>query len=249
MRFLSRAVLSCETMDHMKAPSIRARVRAEMIEEIKTIARQHLASEGANLSLRAVARDLGLVSSAIYRYFPSRDDLLTALIVDAYNALGDTIERADATQNRADLKGRWLAVTHAIRDWALARPHEYALIYGSPVPGYNAPQDTVGPATRSTFALGRILTDGVELGLLPATGEPLAQPVHEELQALREAAFPAVPESLLARGMAGWILTFGAVSFELFGQFQTILHDRRAFFDLQVRAAYDQITAAPAPRS
>src|SRR5262249_39240809 len=166
---MSRAVLSYETMDSMSAPSIRARVRAEMTEEIKSIARRHLASDGANLSLRAVARDLGVVSSAIYRYFASRDDLLTALIIDAYNSIGEAVERADAAQPHDDLLGRWLAVAHAVRDWALAQPHEYALIYGSPVPGYQAPQDTVGPATRGTFVLGGMLRDGVELGLL---GEP-----------------------------------------------------------------------------
>ena len=85
-----------------------------------------------------------MVSSAIYRYFPSRDDLLTALIIDAYDALGDAVEAADAAVDRADLRGRWLAVCRAARAWALAHPAEYALIYGSPVPGYAAPDDTVG---------------------------------------------------------------------------------------------------------
>src|SRR5215207_667924 len=72
----------------MSSASIRARVRAEMIEEIKSTARRHLAADGANLSLRAVARDMGMVSSALYRYFANRDDLLTAMIVDAYNSIG-----------------------------------------------------------------------------------------------------------------------------------------------------------------
>src|SRR5688500_4847181 len=101
----------------MKAPSIRARVRAQMTDEIKDIARQHLATDGANLSLRAVARDLGVVSSALYRYFASRDDLLTALILDAYNSLGEAVETAEKAVPRKDLSGRWLAVCHAVRDW------------------------------------------------------------------------------------------------------------------------------------
>src|SRR5690348_15569859 len=132
----------------MTAASIRARVRAEMIDEIKATARRHLAVDGANLSLRAVARDLGMVSSAFYRYFASRDDLLTALIIDAYDALGDAAERAEAAADRADLRGRWLTTCRAVRGWALDHPPEYALIYGSPVPGYRAPQDTIPPATR-----------------------------------------------------------------------------------------------------
>ena len=79
----------------MVAHSLRARVRAGMIDEIKAVARRHLTTDGANLSLRAVARDMGMVSSAIYRYFASRDDLLTALILDAYNSLGSAVEAAD----------------------------------------------------------------------------------------------------------------------------------------------------------
>src|SRR6478752_4870041 len=108
----------------------RERVRAELIEEITEIARRHLARDGAaGLSLRAVARDMGMVSSAIYRYFPSRDDLLTALIVDGYNAIGEVAEQADAASPVGDYPGRWLAVGRAVRDWALAHPHEYALVY------------------------------------------------------------------------------------------------------------------------
>ena len=106
----------------MPAGSIRARVRAEMITEIKTIARRHLETDGANLSLRAVARDMGMVSSALYRYFASRDDLLTALILDAYNALGEAAEAADAAvTDRSQLRARWLATARGIRGWALRR--------------------------------------------------------------------------------------------------------------------------------
>src|SRR5215831_11362391 len=103
----------------------RARARAELTREIKEEARRQLASVGGGgLSLRAVARELGMVSSALYRYYPSRDDLLTALIIDAYNALGDAAEQAIATTAGPSLR-RWLAACHAIRDWAVARPHEY----------------------------------------------------------------------------------------------------------------------------
>src|SRR5262245_34519433 len=108
------------------AASIRERVRREMTEEIKQTARRQLAADGApNLSLRAVARDLGMVSSAIYRYFPSRDELLTALIIDAYNSMGEATESAEAAVDRTDLLGRFVAVCHAIRNWALDNPHEY----------------------------------------------------------------------------------------------------------------------------
>src|SRR5205823_7659417 len=117
----------------------RERVRAELVREITEIARRQLATEGAaGLSLRAVAREMGMVSSAIYRYFPSRDDLLTTLIIDGYNAIGGTVEKAEAACPREDHGGRWFATCRAVREWALAHPHEYALVYGSPVPGYRA---------------------------------------------------------------------------------------------------------------
>src|SRR3954447_13560378 len=103
----------------MSAAVVRARVRAEMTEEIKNVARRHLATDGANLSLRAVARDLGMVSSAVYRYFGSRDELLTALIIDAYDSVG---EAAEAAAGAGPFTGRYLAVGHAVRDWALANP-------------------------------------------------------------------------------------------------------------------------------
>src|SRR5204863_3789612 len=133
---MSRAVLSdvCDNRA-MTAGSIRARVRAELVDEIKAVARRHLAADGANLSLRAVARDMGMVSSALYRYFASRDDLLTALIIDAYDAMGEAAERADASvTERTDLTGRWQAICRGVRAWALAHPAEYALLFGTPVP-------------------------------------------------------------------------------------------------------------------
>jgi len=208
-----------------------------MIEEIKVIARRHLAADGANLSLRAVARDLGVVSSAIYRYFPSRDELLTALIVDAYNALGGAVEGADAAvTDRADLRGRWLAVCHAVRRWALANPAEYALIFGSPVPGYAAPQDTTEAAVRTPLVLVRIITDGVESGTLrePPGGPDLPAPVHEDIARVRDQVFPELPQQALARGTVAWIHIFGAVSFELFGQLNNVIEAREAYFEYQV---------------
>jgi AcrR family transcriptional regulator len=155
-------------MTTQNAPrTARQRARAELTREITEEARRQLAATGANgLSLRAVARELGMVSSALYRYYPSRDDLLTALIIDAYNAIGDAAETAiaDTGSGAGSARARWLAACHAIRAWALARPHEYALIYGSPVPGYRAPEATIGPAARVPLAFVGVLADAVADG-------------------------------------------------------------------------------------
>ncbi|MEU4712750.1 TetR/AcrR family transcriptional regulator [Micromonospora purpureochromogenes] len=225
----------------MPASSIRARVRAEMLDEIKAVARRHLATDGANLSLRAVARDMGMVSSAIYRYFPSRDDLLTALILEAYDALGDAVESADAGADRQDLRGRWHAVCRAARDWALAHPAEYALLYGSPVPGYAAPDDTVLPAQRPPVTLVGILRDGLVDGQLVAPDDELPEPVRADLAEIAAGLFPGLPESLLARGMAGWTQLFGLISFELFGRLNRAVPHRDAYFDHQTGLMADLI--------
>jgi AcrR family transcriptional regulator len=220
------------------AASLRARVRAGMLEEIKKTARRHLAEHGAaNLSLRAVARDVGIVSSAVYRYYASRDELLTALIVDAYNSLGEAAEAAEAPVVRADLLARYRAVSQGVRRWALANPHEYALIYGSPVPGYAAPEDTIVPASRPTVVLASILADGVANGVLRVRpGELLAPRMQAEIGRLTEQICPGVPAQILARGMIAWTELFGAVSFELFGRLTNVIEDRQSWFDQQVDA-------------
>jgi AcrR family transcriptional regulator len=218
----------------MNAPrTARQRVRAELTREIKDVARQHLARDGAAaLSLRAVARELGMASSAIYRYFPSRDELLTALIIDAYEAVGTAAEAADAACARDDFDGRWLAVCHAVRNWALEHPHEYALIYGSPVPGYRAPQETIGPATRLTKVLGQILHDAAAAGTrAPPDPAPPPAEVLADAARLREAAFPGVPEDLLVRGLIVRTHLFGAISLELFGHHANVVEHDEALFD------------------
>src|SRR3954454_5777737 len=97
-----------DTDTDTKPRTARERVRLELTKEIKDIARRQLAIDGsAGLSLRAVAREVGMVSSAVYRYFPSRDDLLTALIIDAYDAVGAAATAAESHVRRSDLMGRW----------------------------------------------------------------------------------------------------------------------------------------------
>ncbi|WP_147796215.1 TetR/AcrR family transcriptional regulator [Cellulomonas sp. Y8] len=142
------------------AEGARARARRELLREITDAARAQLAEVGAAaLSVRAVTRELGMAPSAVYRYFPNRDALLTALITEAYTGLADAAERAERGADRADLLGRWLAVHRGVRGWALGHPHEYGLIYGSPVPGYAAPQDTTAPASRVPLLLAAVAVD------------------------------------------------------------------------------------------
>ncbi|MFJ3877557.1 TetR/AcrR family transcriptional regulator [Streptomyces sp. NPDC090077] len=209
----------------------RERARIEVTAAIKDEARRMLAAEGAaKLSLRAVARELGMVSSALYRYFPSRDELLTALIIDAYDSLGAAAEAADATARAAGSapRARWTAVCGAVRGWALAHPHEYALIYGSPVPGYTAPLDTVGPASRVANVLIGILRTAYEgRGLaLP----PLPDALRPEAARMTADFAEGLPPAVTAALVAACAHLVGLVSFELFGQFNRVVEERDAFF-------------------
>jgi AcrR family transcriptional regulator len=221
------------------AAGARARVRAELTREIVEAARRHLATDGAaGLSLRAVARELGMASSAVYRYFASRDELLTALIVDAYDALGEAAEQAESAVARDDLRGRWRAVCGTAREWALAHPHEYALVYGSPVPGYAAPEATVAPASRVGVLLCRVVADGVSAGAItpepdgPAAGGVLTPGVAESL---------GLPDPLAPRVVTAWSSLYGAISFELFGQTHNVVEDHRRYFDAAIERLADLV--------
>ncbi len=177
-----------------------------------------------------------MVSSAIYRYFPSRDDLLTALIIDGYNALGEAVEQADAACAREDYLGRWLAICHGARDWAVAHPHEYALLYGSPVPGYQAPQDTVPAALRDTVVMGALVSQAYDAGvLLPVPDSPSTPAALSEDAAAVRAIIPGVPDEVIFRSIAAWTGMFGWLSFELFGQFNNTINDLRGSFDHTMR--------------
>ncbi|MFL6060544.1 MAG: TetR/AcrR family transcriptional regulator [Marmoricola sp.] len=225
-----------------KARTARQRAREEITAEILAAARARLAEAGpGELSLRAVARDVGMVSSAVYRYFPSRDELLTALLIDAYDDLGRAAEAADdAVVDRGDAATRWRVTCTAVRTWALAHPHDYALLYGSPVSGYAAPQDTVAPATRVIRRLVEIIITAALAGRPEPLAPPEAPPGFAEATAGARAAvgdlgdLPAdapAPAELVGRTLMAWSTIFGTISFELWGHLVGSVEDPEAYFD------------------
>jgi AcrR family transcriptional regulator len=185
----------------------------------------------------------------VYRYVASRDDLLTRLIVAAYDALGAAAETAEAAVARADLAGRWSAVCGAVRDWALANPNEYALIYGTPVPGYIAPPATTAPAARVANVLLGILADAAGRPPPAIAADEVPPGARKALAPARSSVGPQVPDALLQRGLMAWAALFGTVSFELFGQLHGIVGeqpgDREAFFAESVRRWAAQVGITP----
>jgi AcrR family transcriptional regulator len=223
-----------------KRQETREKIETQIIE----LGRRHLVTEGAaGLSLRAIARDLGMVSSAVYRYVSSRDDLLTLLLVDAYSELADSVDRAAATAG--SWRDRLLAMAHAARGWAIDQPARWALLYGSPVPGYHAPREhTVGPGTRVVGALFGAIGAGIASGDIPQSNAAAAQPLSSDFDRLREEFEFTGDDFAVAKCFLLWAGLVGAISLEVFGQYGAdTLTEPGAVFDTQVRLLIDMLGA------
>jgi AcrR family transcriptional regulator len=225
----------------------RARNRIAVEADIVRVAREHLAISGAAaLSLRAVARDLGMVSSGIYRYVESRDELLTRLIVDGYTSLAAAVTTAHDAVDPADLGGRWDAVAHALRAWALEHPHDFALLYGSPVPDYTAPAErTTGPGTAILLVVTGILDAAVRAGRVPRAPADAVPLAASGAAAFLENEFfegTAIDAVALAQGLCAWTLLLGAVTSEVFSQLGPV-PDPTALFAWHVDASRRLVVA------
>ena len=230
-------------------PGKRAARRAATEARILEVARDHLARSGAAaLSLRAVARDLGMVSSGLYRYVESRDELLTLLIVRAYTSLAEAVQEAHDRVPHGDLDGRWAAVGRALRRWALDNPHDFALVYGSPVPDYEAPPErTTGPGTAVQALLLRLVGDAAAAGRLA----PTVDPERARAAVVEVAADPFfdhldVPPESLFNALTAWMLLVGSVSAEVFGHFGPgAFSHPETFFEAVVDRAGRLVITAP----
>lgn len=208
----------------------RERYRTQVRTEIKEHAWEQIATAGTSaLSLNAIAKQMGMSGPALYRYFASRDELITELIREAYRSLAETLRTASAAG--ADLAG----LAHALRGWALEDPQRYLLIYGTPVPGYRAPEDI----TEISDEIMKTLLDAC-MALAP---DAPAGPFSTHLEDHRDWAggHPA-PPAALHRALAFWTRLHGVLSLELAGHFTNMGFDPALFFaaeldDLQARRA------------
>ncbi len=229
----------CQTGRVGKRRESREQIEARIIE----LGRRQLVDRGAaGLSVRAVARDLGMVSSAVYRYVSSRDELLTLLLVDAYSDLADAVDRA-----RENVGDSWsddvVAIARATRRWAVVHPARWALLYGSPVPGYHAPAErTVAVGTRVVAALFDAVAAGIATGDIRLTNDAAPQPLSSDFERIRhEFGFPG-DDQVLAKCFLLWAGVLGAISLEVFGQYGADnVTDPEAVFDAQLRLLVDML--------
>lgn len=221
------------------APTRRAMRYAQTTDEIKSLAREQLRTVGAAaLSLRAVARDMGVSSSAVYRYFPSRERLLTALCVDAYESGGAAMQDAITRAGRAGPARQWWAMAHAMRAWALTHPAEFGLIFGAPVPGHEVDVTDTGPAS-SRFMVPpfQVYLDAVRKGGAdPAAISPPTSPGRGPmLRYFLDQVDPDYPPELGAAVVGQLFGLLGVVALETFGAVPQLVVDRDRFWAAQVR--------------
>lgn len=231
-----------------KEASPRALNRARNTERIMALARTQIAESGpADLSLRAIARQMGMASSAMYRYFASRDELLTALIMASYESLADDVQAAAERAGAKSLSARFRSYCSAARQWSLAHPHEFFLIYGTPVPGYHAPQDTIPSAERVAAPFMELLV-AIDVAEPTRPWPTLSRSTDRAIAPMAANLPMELPTALIARGLAVFSALIGAILIELNGQFHNVVasseRDRDAWFSFQVDDWFTQFQSS-----
>lgn len=222
------------------APTRRERLREATEADIKAAALAQIAESGAPaLSLRAVARAVDMSPAGLYRYYDGRDALLTALLVDAYEDLADAVEAA--TAGAGDPRERLRSGIRAYRAVAVADPNRFLLIFGTPIPGYAAPEDgpTVAANRRMGMAFLAVAADAVGAGLIAAP--PAGRPPTTGEQAIAEAFDPPLPAALVPRLLGAWAHWHGLVLLEVTGQLDWAYPDTAAFFEEQADRIVERV--------
>ncbi|WP_322778333.1 TetR/AcrR family transcriptional regulator [Frankia sp. Cas4] len=208
------------------------------MDEIKQTARDQLNAHGAaGVSLRAVARTMGLTPSALYRYFDSRDELIAALIADGFRSLADTLEDAFALAPSDDHAKRWLNVTRSYRQWSHEHVTEYMLIFGTLVPDYTPPDTKpCSDMDRAVQVLFRCMAESIGAGLLDPShfAAELTPTLHAKVGAWREEMGNPIPPEGLAGCLIVWTQLHGFLSLELLGHLPPVMGDASALFDQQM---------------
>lgn len=224
----------------MEAPtqSRRSRLRAETAAEIKSIALAQMAADGPDaISLRAIAREMGMTAGAIYSYFDTRDTLISALITDLYNALADQLEAARDSRPPDDPVGRLLAVGRLYRHWAIANPQEFRLVYGDPVHGYHVPSG--GVAAEAEHRACAVLVGLVAAGWSRAepsqsSGEERWSDFDPRFASLVRVDFPDLPPAAIALGFRLWGRMHGLLALEVYGHLRPQIQEPGKLYEAEL---------------
>jgi AcrR family transcriptional regulator len=240
--------------------SRRDRLRSGTLDEIKVTARQLLIEQGPHsVTLRAIAREMGMTAPGLYRYFPSHQDLLTAVIADLYNELGAALEDARDALPAEDVEGRLITVSRGFRAWAMQHRPEFALIFGSPIAA--ADDAAADPKHESALRFAAVFVDcfftlWLHRPFAVRSEESLDAPLAEQLRSYRETlvdqagpAMAELPLGAIQRFIESWVQLYGAVALEALQHLHFCFTDAQPFFEAHMAevAAGLGITAIPPP--
>jgi AcrR family transcriptional regulator len=210
---------------------MRERYRVQVRQEVKEAALRQIAEAGpGGLSISAIGKQLGVSGPALYRYFASRDDLLTELVIDAYHDLADTLTLATSDVSGHDPRLRFDALARAYRSWAVAQPHRYRLLFGPPLPGYDAHGQRLIDAAQKAMNL---LLDIVGASADHASHPP-AQPLASQLAAWAQPHHPGMNAAVALQAVLAWSRLHGIVSLEIAGNFASMGLDPDQLFEIQL---------------
>jgi AcrR family transcriptional regulator len=232
-------------MDDIAEPSRRDKMRTQTVADIKAAARRELVSHGGtDLSLRSVARAVGMTPSALYRYFASRDDLVTELVSDGFRSLAVALQTAATKAEDERLTGpdRWVAVARAHRSWALENPSDYSMVYGRPVPGYKGASEPSGvmQCVRSGVdVMFGVMIAAINEGSIEvdAMEQTLTNDMRASLEEWNAAWNIALSPGALAICLHAWTQLHGFITLEMHGHFPPHITNLDAAFDQQMRAS------------
>lgn len=223
----------------------REKFRQITIDEIKSLARLQMAEGGtASLSLNAIAKQMGMSGPALYRYFESREALITTLIVDAYQALADALEETAARFAGQPARESLREVLLSYRRWALDHPVDFQLIFGNPIPGYQAEEKITAPTAGKVFAPILRILEGVyqqENRPYPDFLAKIPNQVQIRLSTSLREFHPSLPEKVVYIGIVGWYHIHGMIMLELFNHIQPLVSDPGAFYRFEIERLMDSM--------
>lgn len=225
----------------------RQRLRERTVEEILEIALRQLTESGAGaISIKAIAGELGMTGPAIYRYFPNRDSLITALVVQGYRDFGAALQASADESVGLDPAERVRRQAHAYRVWALANPQRYLLLFGTPVPGYHAPVEETQPAAMQLFLAG------LDLSIAEAAlgGEGIVETTAEQaLGAWAQENDLDLPGIVVGQLFSGWTRLHGVISLELAGHFSFGLPNPDLLYEIEIASLVADLARAHGGRT